>query len=297
MLRILILSLTMVAFGWGSGASAQAAISKAQIEQATMVFVEAGSEAARDTLAGLLAAYDGPPTVQSVNAYLTLLAYDAPSENVQRLRDTARAATTHLEPVAEILPKHYLKARYHAAIADFSVDQTADAAYEMAHVVGRAGEIKDRGVWPDWAKARHYQAKARALAMLAELKVDADSTVSQATYDTVLAGYASVASPPADYGALPVCKGEVRNRAALNSPKVSGKRGQWGALVLEYDFDEDGRVINETVLAAVPEGVFEQDGLKWVKRGRFRPENRDEVGVTCRLDRRGIVQDLVFQIN
>ncbi|MEO1660077.1 MAG: hypothetical protein AAFR51_03740 [Pseudomonadota bacterium] len=292
-----VLILILVAFGLSFGAAAQSSPSKAQIEQATMAFLEAQTEAAHDTLASLLAAYDGPPSVQSVNAHLTLLAYDGPGENVQRLQQTAGAATLHLEPVAEILPKQYLAARFHAAMAEFNAEKAENAAYEMAHIQGRSGEIDNRGVWPDWAKAQHYQAKAWALAMLAELKADAASAVSQAAYDEVLAAYAPIKAAPAEYGALPKCKGEMRNRARLNAPKISGKRGQWGALILEYDLDQDGRVINETVLAAVPAGAFEQNGLKWLKRGRFRAEDRDEIGVTCRLNRRGIVQDLVFQID
>ncbi len=297
MLRTLFFALIAAALVGPSGAFAQATPSKAQIENATMLYLNARNEDARANLVDALAAYSGPPTVQSINGHLTLMAQDAASEDAQRRFETAQAATTHLQLVAEIMPKQYLEARFRAAVARFEATRDTSAAYELAHVQGISGEIENQGVWPQWARTRHYQAKAWALAMLAAARADSEASISQAAYDDILARYAPVKGPAPDYGARPLCKGEVRNRARLNSPKIAGQRGQWGALVLEYDFDDDGRVINEAVLAAVPEGAFEKDALKWVKKGRFRAENRDQVGVTCRINRRGIVQDLVFQID
>ena len=296
MTRVLILILSWVSLAGFVGAGAQTSDVKAQIQKATNAFVEAPSKSTRAALASELSAYKGPPTVQSINGHLTLLMYDAPSEDFPLILPTARAAAAHLEPVADRLPKQYLDARFIAAIAAFNAEKDENAPYDMAHIQGMTLGIEPDGVWPDWAKSTHYQANAWALAMLADLKADRGKSVSQDAYDEILATYPARKEMPMASDALPLCEGKIRNRSRIQYPSLATRRGQWGALILEYDLNEEGRVINETVVAAVPEGFFEEESLEWVKKGRFRPKKSDEAGINCRIERRGIVQDLVFQL-
>jgi TonB family protein len=296
MSRVLILILSLVSLAGFVSASAQSSDINVQIQKATSAFVEAPSTSTRAALVSELSAYQGPPTVQSINGHLSLLMYDAPSEDFPLILPTARAATAHLEPVADRLPKQYLDARFIAAVAAFNAEKDENAAYEMAHIQGMALGIEPDGVWPDWAKSTHYQAKAWALAMLADLKADRRKSVSQDTFDDILAAYPARKENQTASDALPLCEGKIRNRSRIQYPSLATRRGQWGALILEYDLNAEGRVINETVAAAVPEGFFEEESLEWVKKGRFRPKKPDEAGINCRIERRGIVQDLVFQL-
>lgn len=297
MLRVSILILFICAFTSNISALAQAASSKEQIEQATIAFSDSPTADARRHLNDLLSTYQGPPTVQSINGHLTLFYHDAPSEDFSLIRETATATFNHLEPVSEIMPRQYLDARFLAAVAAFNAEKDENTPYELAHVQGLSKQVEPDGAWPDWAKSTHYLARAWGLATVADLEADEEKTVSRETYDEIINGYPPRTPVRPEYGALPNCDGEFRNRAKVKYPRIAAKQGQWGAVILQYDLNDEGRVTNESVLAAIPEGAFEQAALKWVKKYRFRAENRDQVGVTCRLNRRGIVQDLVFQID
>lgn len=82
-------------------------------------FVEDPSKQNRSNLLGALEAYQGDATVETVNAYLALLKGDTSSGKYRDMRESALATSLHLEPVAEILPKKYMEAKYLAALAYF----------------------------------------------------------------------------------------------------------------------------------------------------------------------------------
>ena len=58
----------------------------------------------RSGLIAALSAYQGEPTIETVNAHLILMMNDATAGNDRKLHESAEAAATHLEPVASILP-------------------------------------------------------------------------------------------------------------------------------------------------------------------------------------------------
>lgn len=53
-------------------------------------------------------------------------------------------------------------------------------------------------------------------------------------------------------------------------PPDARTRGVEGYVVVGYDVDTEGRVINARVLEAVPPGVFEESAMQAVSRWRFK---------------------------
>ena len=71
-------------------------------------------------------------------------------------------------------------------------------------------------------------------------------------------------------------------------PPQAREAGVEGYVVVRYDVDAEGRVINARVVEATPRGVFEEAALAAVTRWRFRPPGGDDAarvtGLTSRLE-------------
>ncbi len=89
------------------------------------------------------------------------------------------------------------------------------------------------------------------------------------------------------------CAGATRTLPLVSAtgatyPSQARDAGVEGYVVVRYDVDEEGRVINTRVVEAEPPGVFDDAALAAVSRWRFEPP-RDEdaepvTGLTSRLD-------------
>ncbi|HAR30772.1 MAG TPA: hypothetical protein DCR65_04560 [Gammaproteobacteria bacterium] len=64
---------------------------------------------------------------------------------------------------------------------------------------------------------------------------------------------------------------ELLSGAAPDYPPTARAAGQEGWVRVQYDIDENGRVIAPTVVAAEPPGVFDEAALATVSAWRFRP--------------------------
>lgn len=270
----------------------------ADINRAFAQYAKADSDETRANLITALKAYSGPPTVETINAHLAVMMRDAPGEDYARIHESASIAAAHLEPVAEIIPKQFADARFISAVAAYNSKDDPNAVLEMAHIQGFTREISDDdGNWAEWAKRLHYRATAWTTAMQAGLYRGQDAQRdSQMTVDAIVAQYDQrpIAGATIEAPRLPFCPGEVRYRRKINYPNAAVGRGKYGAVVLGYRFDEEGRVQDAEILASVPSDVFDKESLRWVKSGQFRPKKKDQVGVTCRLDRENVVQTLAF---
>jgi len=70
-------------------------------------------------------------------------------------------------------------------------------------------------------------------------------------------------------------------------PPEARKAGVEGFVVVRYDVDPEGRVVNARVVEATPPGVFEEAALAAVTRWRFRAPGDDSepvTGLTSRLE-------------
>lgn len=71
-------------------------------------------------------------------------------------------------------------------------------------------------------------------------------------------------------------------------PPEAREAGVEGFVVVRYDVDAEGRVINARVVESTPRGVFDEAALAAVTRWRFRPPGGEDAsrvtGLTSRLD-------------
>lgn len=271
---------------------------------AQTAFESAPSEATRERLLSSLADYSGPPSVQTVNAYMRLISSDSADGDTEKMRESALAASVHFEPVKTIIPQQFAEASYVAAVAYFNDDPTPEAMLEMAHVEGFAKAYRDSlGEHPDWANNLGWKADAWGMAMEAYFESARKRSPSDAEILAILANYpveqdAATLAGEDELGgtALPQCSGRMIQRPKMRYPTGKAMRGMYGAVILGFELDSEGRVINPEILASIPVEEFDERSLETVGKWRFKPENADQVGVSCRLERSNVVQPLIFQI-
>lgn len=267
-------------------------------------FTSAENGDTRRELLDALAAYEGDPTVETVQAYLALMMSDTGSAEYSEMRETALATAAHLEPVSEILPRQYIEAKYVAAVSYFNDRQNSDAILEIAHVEGFTRHyVDDTGEHPDWANELKWKADAWGMAMEAYFESSRERYPDRNEVNAILNTYGTLeqarrigASQTAVEYSLPHCPGRMIQRPKMRYPSGKAMRGKFGAVILGLEFDSEGNVINPTVLASVPVEEFDEKSLRVVGKWRYKPDQPDQVGITCRLERTDVVQPLVFEI-
>lgn len=294
----------MLTGGWASAPAFAQEFDVTDIVAASDAFLTDPSEVNRGALIAALDDYTGEATVQSVNAYVRLLMHDAVGDNGEDLIESATRATAHLEPVADVLPKQYLEARFLAAVAQFNHDPDPETMLEMAHVEGRSRAFTDEiGEQPVWAETLKWKADAWGMAMGAYFESTRDRGPSEQEIQTILASYGAdaatlnaVANRSLDEEGLGFCPGKLIQRPAMRYPAGQINRGRIGAVIMQFDLDTAGKVINPRVRASVPEGVFDEKSTRVVGKWKYKPQNKNAVGVSCRLERTNVVVPLVFTI-
>ena len=267
-------------------------------------FAATPSSETRNGLLSALAAYSGPPAVETVNAYLALIVSDSTSENVENMRESALAAAAHFEPVKDIIPQQFIEAKYVAAVAYFNDDPSPDAMIEMAHVEGFTKAYRDNlGEHPDWADDLKWKADAWGMAMEAYFISSRERHPSEADIEAVLANYpvpndteANSDGDDETENRLPQCDGKMIQRPKMRYPSGKAMRGMYGAVILGFELDPDGNVVDPKILASVPIEEFDERSLETVGKWRFKPDDRDQVGVSCRIENSNVVQPLTFLI-
>lgn len=303
-MRLVLSLLVLLMGGWVSLPVFAQGFEVTDIVAASDAFLSDPSETNRETLIAALDDYSGDATVQSVSAYVHLLRHDGSRENAEDLIESATRATAHLEPVSDILPKQYLEARFLAAVAQFNHDPDPETMLEMAHVEGRSRAFTDEiGEQPVWAETLKWKADAWGMAMGAYFESTRDRGPSEQEIQTILASYGAdvatlnaLADRSLDDAGLAFCPGKLIQRPAMKYPAGQLNRGRIGAVIMHFDLDPAGKVINPTVRASVPEGVFDEKSTRVVGKWRFKPDNKNAVGVSCRLERTNVVVPLIFTI-
>ena len=275
-----------------------------EIVAAQAAYDESQTDARRAALLQALQNYQGDPAVETVNAHLIVVRQDAISGDFEKIRESALAASTHLEPVKDIVPRQYIDASLLAAVALFNSERDGDAMIEMAHVQGFAQQQRDSdGNQPDWADKFRWQADAWSMAMDAFFETERIRHPEAREIDAILATYeaddesinAVADASEADEG-LPFCPGRVVQSPKLKYPATAAKDGLVGAVILGLDFDDQGKVANPKVLASIPTESFDDTILKTASKWRYRANKRKDVGVTCRVDRSNVVLPFIFTL-
>ena len=269
------------------------------VRAAKSAFDAAPSDETRTGLLSALADYSGAPAVDTVNAYMALISSDSIAGDAAKMRESALAAAAHFEPVKEIIPQQFAETKYVAAVAYFNEDPVPDAMLEMAHVEGFAKAYRDSlGEQPGWANKLRWKADAWGMAMEAYFDSARKRSPSDAEIDAILANYPIPldAEDIASEDALPQCAGRMIQRPKMRYPSGKAMRGMYGAVILGFELDAEGSVVNPEILASVPIEEFDERSLETVGKWRFKPDDPDQVGVSCRLERLNVVQPLIFQI-
>ncbi|MEM1036071.1 MAG: TonB family protein [Pseudomonadota bacterium] len=260
----------------------------------------------RKAIGDALVSYNGEPTVETLNAHIALMTYSVQNDRPRILRETALAAATHIEPVADIVPQQHGQAAYIAAIALFNDRQSPEALLEMAELEGRMSVLRgDDGERPEFAEDLYWKSQAWRGAMeayfvsagrkrdLEDDKVEAILSKWQITDEQIneRADLSEATGPK-----LPFCEGELVQSPKVKYPRGGARDGMFGSLFLRYSFDEAGRVTDPEVLASIPVEGFEEEVKKTVVKWKWKPAKPDNVGKTCRVSRKNIVQQFIFSL-
>ncbi|MEL8054549.1 MAG: TonB family protein [Pseudomonadota bacterium] len=261
----------------------------------------------RKAIKEALAAYTGEPAVETLNAHIGLLGYSLQNDRPGMLRETAIAAATHLEPVADIVPQQYGEAAYIAAAALFNDQQDPDAMLEMANIEGRMYALRTgEGDRPQFAEDLYWQAQAWRGAMDAYFtSADLEQKVDQESIQAILARWNATdddinsrASKSGETSKrLPFCKGKLIQSPRMRYPGRASRKGMLGSLILRYNFDASGRITEPQVLASIPFDDFDERVKSTVVQWVWQPDNAESVGQTCRVERRNIVQQFIFALD
>ncbi|MEO1553782.1 MAG: energy transducer TonB [Pseudomonadota bacterium] len=267
------------------------------------VYIDAPTDDTRASLLQALADYAGDPTVETVRAHHTIMSRDIQAGDYNAMYESAAAARAHYEPVADVIPEQFAEASYFAAIARFNSELEADAMIAMTHVQGFAtAQQDDNGERADWAQGLMYKSDAWVLTMDAFFDSIRERHPSDDEIEEILKSYGADdetinarSADDTDDSGLPFCAGVMLQKPKMRYPRRKFRKGMFGAVILGLEFDEEGQVINPTVLASVPLDEFDERSLQTVGKWRFKPDDPDQVGVTCRLNRTDVVQPVVFQ--
>lgn len=287
--------------GFAAPASAQD-LDITEIVAAQADYDEAQTEARRAALLTALKNYQGDATVETVNAHLIVMSQDTVSGTFAEIRESAMAAIEHLEPVQDIVPRQYIDSKFVAAMALFNGEKDPDAMLEMAHVQGFANQFRNsEGEQPEWATDLKWKAEAWTMAMDAFFESERDRHPDDDALDAILATYpvaeSAAASATEDASAdagLPFCDGRIVQNPKMRYPSEAQDDGLVGAVIIGFDLNADGQVINPKVLASIPNDAFEDRILSTLSKWRYRATKRKQIGVTCELSRSNIVMPFTF---
>ncbi|MEL7031882.1 MAG: energy transducer TonB [Pseudomonadota bacterium] len=301
-MRYLAVLLACVAISIFGHSSAQDS-ALADIENAKLSYDANPSGKNRKALLQALANYDGPPRNETVLAYVAVLDADGQGTQYDKIYESASATATHLESVANILPRQYLEARFIAATASFNGTQDSNAMLEMAHVQGLASHQRDETQRPpDWAQTIRYNAEAWRMAMETYYTSNNVRNIPTQQVDLILSEYRlslPYTAPPDVAVAesdLPHCDGTFVQKPAMKYSRRKANKGMFGALLVEFEFDAEGKVANPVILASVPARNFDDDVLRTIKKWTFKAAGDETPGVTCRLNRSNVIQPFSFYL-
>ena len=293
-----IIALSIVMSSWAQEASLD------NIDRAMGDYEANPSSKNRKALLEALATYDGPPSNESVLAYMAVLRNDGQSGAYETVYESASATAAHLEPVANILPRQYLEARFIAATASFNGTQNTDSMLEMAHIQGLASHQRDETQrQPEWAETLMHNAEAWRMAMETYYTSNNVRKVPIQQADLIASEYrlsVPYSAPPergeVEYE-LPHCDGTFVQKPEMRYSRRKANKGMFGALLVRFEFDAEGKVANPEILASVPAQNFDDDVLRTIKKWNYKPAAGEAPGVTCRLNRSNVIQPFSFYLD
>ena len=260
----------------GTGADLPPALERALLAAYAAYSAAPGSETLA-TLDGALSAIAAePPTLISVNAFGARYVAEAKSGSPESLSREARRAADHFRPARDLVPQYWATAELTALITKFNTTTEAKTLldiYELEYwLYDRLAPYNRESVEaPEWLRDNYYTTMAWRLAIETFVQMsDSRSSVLRKAKTRAEARAEEIEARPKEAKAeLPFCSGRFEPMPAPVYPGRAGRGGFVGAILIGVAIS-DGEPGGLTVLAAVPDGVFERATLdsfrnvKWV---------------------------------
>ncbi|MBU3919527.1 MAG: energy transducer TonB [Alphaproteobacteria bacterium] len=253
--------------------------------------------------AALGAIQSAPPTGLSTSAVRERYASELQSRNFDDAARLAQLATAHFAAGGEAYERYLIEARTIDISSRFNVKPKASQLEEMIHLRGelsRSQHLYGDNV-PDWMEKSFWVANAWQSAMNAFFSSEGKPGVSEKRAEQILESYENgleqADAKAADVDPepkLPLCEGNFVRKPAMRYPSGMGSKGQFGALIVRFRFEE-GKVRDPEVLAAVPMDGFRDEVLKTISKWYFKP-SVDPAKAGCTLNRDSLIQEFVFSL-
>jgi len=86
---------------------------------------------------------------------------------------------------------------------------------------------------------------------------------------------------------------QLNSGSGYGYPESAKAAGTEGWVKVRYDIDVEGNVLNAVVIAAEPQGVFDETALKTVKSWKFTPRRKDGRAVSAD----GVISEVKFRLS
>ena len=259
----------------------------------------------REQLDSLIEAQaEGEVSTVSLFVFTRRMEHDATKGDFESLEDTAAWLSTHLSDERALVGELWSTAELLRQVAAFNTSASVDAAMGLAvlendlmmlpNVEIRAG----RSV-PDWWEKNYYTTQAWRMAMAAffdsvnERRYDAAEANRIAEKTERLRDPASRFDNTAgDDSPLRSCSADLIQKPAMRYPGKALRKGMFGALIIRFKADENGRIYEPEVLASVPQGGFDDKVIETVSKWHL--DWSDEKN--CRRESSNTILPFVFQL-
>ena len=218
------------------------------------------------------------PSLLSLAAYESYAADAVGTEKWRKVRERATLAVQHIEPARDVVPKRWATLSLLEASAHFNAMRSVSAVQEVADIENwlyRKRIVED----VDGLDDVYYTASAWRAAMGAYFRGvtrqdylrtrQIDEQVEEFRHNTKKPEGAAEPDGPS------LCTGRVVTPPRPMYPDNAAYNGYIGAVLLSFDF-LDGEPVNFHILAAVPDGEFEQTTLESMKSFEWEWDEEQE---------------------
>ena len=261
------------------------------------------------TRRGLDAALDGmdgvEPSLLSINAFQTRFLKDRNAgETSAKIRQVARSARLHMEPVKDIVTDQYVVASFSEALFGWFNQPSTEAHRRMLHTRGllQVMASQERYSAQDNLQDLRYEAEAWADAMAGFIRVanrrgsgglarrsrSTPKPIPREEVAEIQASYQAQVEPSREE--VPRCIGRFTSLPEIDYPGTANQRGLFGASRIGFIAGEEGPT-DYRIIASVPEELFGEAALEAIKTLEWKWADQQPVE-ECR---KGF--DVVYPVN
>ncbi|MEZ6000015.1 hypothetical protein [Hyphomonas sp.] len=235
------------------------------------------------------------PSALSLVAYETYTAAAVDARQWRKVRTRARLAAQHVETARDAVPKRWANLALMAVKEDYNQARSVSVLAEVAEIekwlyqklyVEGAGDLE--GVYytaSAWRMAMHVSFRGSSKRVYARAE-EIDKDVRKFQKDIEDSG---------QNGTPPLCSGHEAVLPSPTYPENAAHKGYVGAVLIGIDF-VNGELVNYRILAAVPDGEFEQVSLEGMETLKWEWDEEQEYPGCRKTSSRPYVYPLVYAI-